>query len=110
MIRGAGFIAGLSPPADPDDAPLEPEYEAFESSLWPALAARVPAFEAAKLERAWAGYYEMNVFDHNGVVGLHPEDREFRLYDARTPRNDWLHRGECETVAMAQLSPRAGTR
>ena len=71
--EGTGFIAGLSPLADPDDAPLEPEYEAFESLLWPALAARMPAFEAAKLERAWAGYYEMNVFDHNGLVGLHPE-------------------------------------
>lgn len=72
--EGNGFIAGLAAPAeDPDDAPLEPDYEAFESLLWPALAARVPAFEEAKLERAWAGYYEMNVFDHNGIVGLHPE-------------------------------------
>jgi FAD-dependent oxidoreductase domain-containing protein 1 len=71
--EGARFIAGLAPSEDPDDAPLEPDYEAFESVLWPALAARVPAFEEAKLERAWAGYYEMNVFDHNGIVGLHPE-------------------------------------
>jgi FAD-dependent oxidoreductase domain-containing protein 1 len=70
--EGKGFIAGLAPGDDPDDAPLEPDYEAFESLLWPALAARVPAFEAARLERAWAGYYEMNVFDHNGIVGLHP--------------------------------------
>ncbi len=74
--EGTAFIAGLPPGAvDPDDAPLEPEYEAFESQLWPALAARVPAFEAARLERAWAGYYEMNVFDHNGIVGLHPRLR-----------------------------------
>jgi FAD-dependent oxidoreductase domain-containing protein 1 len=74
--EGTGFIAGLPPGAvDPDDAPLEPEYDAFESQLWPALAARVPAFEAARLERAWAGYYEMNVFDHNGIVGLHPRLR-----------------------------------
>jgi glycine/D-amino acid oxidase-like deaminating enzyme len=71
--EGTRFIAGLAPAEDPDDAPLDPDYEAFESSLWPALAARVPAFEAAKLERAWAGYYEMNVFDYNGIVGLHPE-------------------------------------
>lgn len=71
--EGSGFIAGLAPADDPDDAPLEPDYAAFESLLWPALAARVPAFEEAKLERAWAGYYEMNVFDHNGIVGLHPE-------------------------------------
>lgn len=71
--EGNGFIAGLAPADDPDDAPLEPDYAAFETLLWPALAARVPAFEEARLERAWAGYYEMNVFDHNGIVGLHPD-------------------------------------
>ncbi len=70
--EGAGFIAGLAPSEDTDDAPLDPEYDAFDSALWPVLAARIPAFEAAKLERAWAGYYEMNVFDHNGIVGFHP--------------------------------------
>ncbi len=71
--EAAGFIAGIPPRADPDDAPLEPDYEAFEEVLWPALAHRIPAFESARLERAWAGYYEMNVFDHNGIVGFHPQ-------------------------------------
>lgn len=71
--EGDRFIAGLAPDNDSDDAPLDPELESFESRLWPALAARIAAFEAARLERAWAGYYEMNVFDHNGIVGLHPE-------------------------------------
>jgi FAD-dependent oxidoreductase domain-containing protein 1 len=70
--EGGGFIASLAPVEDPDDAPLEPEYNAFESLLWPALAARAPGFEAARLERAWAGYYEMNIFDSNGIVGFHP--------------------------------------
>lgn len=70
--EGTRFIAGLAPAEDPDDARLEPDHDAFESRLWPALAARVPAFEAARLERAWAGYYDMNVFDHNGIVGFHP--------------------------------------
>jgi glycine/D-amino acid oxidase-like deaminating enzyme len=70
--EGDRYIAGLSPREDPDDAPLEPEYGPFETELWPALAARVPAFEAARLERAWAGYYELNAFDCNAVIGPHP--------------------------------------
>ncbi len=70
--EGDRYIAGLVPSQDLDDLPLEPEYAPFESELWPLLAARVPAFEAARLERAWAGYYEMNVFDQNAIVGLHP--------------------------------------
>ncbi|HEY2401826.1 MAG TPA: FAD-binding oxidoreductase [Steroidobacteraceae bacterium] len=71
--EGLSYIAGMPPDTDPDDAPLEPDYAAFESVLWPALAQRIPAFEEAKLERAWAGYYEMNLFDHNGIVGFHPQ-------------------------------------
>ena len=72
--EGAGFIAGFSPSEenDPDDAPLDPDHAAFESHVWPALAQRIPAFEALRLKSAWAGYYEMNVFDHNAIVGLHP--------------------------------------
>jgi FAD-dependent oxidoreductase domain-containing protein 1 len=69
--EGSRFIAGLSPADDADDAPLEPDYDAFESQLWPLLAQRIPAFEAAKLERAWAGYFEMNSFDHNAILGPH---------------------------------------
>jgi FAD-dependent oxidoreductase domain-containing protein 1 len=70
--EGAKFIAGFSPADDLDDQLLEPDYAAFESELWPALAHRVPAFEEAKLERAWAGYFEMNTFDHNAILGPHP--------------------------------------
>jgi FAD-dependent oxidoreductase domain-containing protein 1 len=70
--EGTKFIAGLSPADDADDQPLQPDYEAFESRLWPALAHRIPPFEAAKLERAWAGYFEMNTFDHNAILGPHP--------------------------------------
>ena len=70
--EGDRYIAGLAPHEDPDDLPLEPDYGPFETELWPALAARIPAFEQAKLERAWAGYYELNVFDHNAIIGPHP--------------------------------------
>lgn len=71
--EGAAFIAGVVPRDDADDLPLEPDYGPWDEELWPALAARVPAFESARLERAWAGYYEMNLFDHNAIVGPHPD-------------------------------------
>ena len=77
--EGAGYIAGLPPRTDNDDAPLDPDYDMFESVLWPALADRIPGFESARLERAWAGYYEMNTFDHNGIVGLHSQLDNFLL-------------------------------
>ncbi len=72
--EGTGFIAGYAPPeaADPDDAPLDPDHAAFEDHVWPTLAERIPAFEALRLRSTWAGYYEMNAFDHNAILGLHP--------------------------------------
>ena len=68
------FICGVSPDAgnDPDDLPLDVDHALFEEVLWPALANRVPAFEALRPLEAWAGYYEYNTFDQNGIVGAHP--------------------------------------
>ena len=73
--EGEGFLIGFSPDAahDADDLPLDqPDLTSFESFVWPTLAERIPAFEALRLRRAWAGYYELNTFDHNAIVGLHP--------------------------------------
>jgi glycine/D-amino acid oxidase-like deaminating enzyme len=36
------------------------------------LASRIPSFDALRVLSTWAGYYEMNTFDHNGLVGLVP--------------------------------------
>jgi len=76
--EGAGFIAGAPPRrigniSDADDLPLEAiDHGLFDDVIWPTLAARIPAFEALRVRSAWAGYYEMNAFDHNGVVGAVP--------------------------------------
>jgi glycine/D-amino acid oxidase-like deaminating enzyme len=70
--EGRGFIGGTTPDPDVDDLPLEPNLAEFDEALWTAFAHRVPAFEALRIERAWAGYYEMNLFDHNALLGADP--------------------------------------
>lgn len=72
--EGGVFIAGISPPEDDDlpDLPLEVDGRLWEAILWPALAARVPGFDAVRRTGGWAGYYEVNTFDHNAILGPHP--------------------------------------
>ena len=70
--EGRQFIGGRTPDDDADDLPLEPNLAEFDEAFWTGLAHRVPAFEALRIENAWAGYYEMNLFDHNALLGAHP--------------------------------------
>ena len=70
------FIGGFSPrdgEEDPDTLDLTVDLPAWEERVWPAIAHRVPAFEAVKMRRAWAGHYEVNTLDHNAIIGPHPE-------------------------------------
>ena len=71
--EGEGFIAGgpvWAPEASGGD--LEPDYAQFDEFTWPTLAHRIPAFEAIRMTRAWAGHYEMSLFDHNALIGWTP--------------------------------------
>ncbi len=79
--EGTGYICGSAPPSDqdPDCDDFEVDYTFFEEHIWPTLAARVPAFEAIKPGAAWAGSYDMNLFDHNAFVGAVPEIPDFYL-------------------------------
>ncbi|MGL5448231.1 MAG: NAD(P)/FAD-dependent oxidoreductase [Rhabdaerophilum sp.] len=70
--EGEGYICGYSPDDDneidqKDD--FEVDWPLFEEIIWPVLAHRVPAFEAIRPGRAWAGHYDMHRLDHNAVVG-----------------------------------------
>lgn len=77
--EGRQFIAGCSPAAedDADCTDFEIDYGWFEEHIWPILAHRVPAFEAIRMERAWAGHYAYNLLDQNAVLGAHPEIGNF---------------------------------
>jgi FAD-dependent oxidoreductase domain-containing protein 1 len=72
--EGELFICGRAPPPEkePPATDFEVDHGFFEEAIWPVLAARVPAFEAIRPGRAWAGHYDMNLFDHNAIVGPVP--------------------------------------
>jgi glycine/D-amino acid oxidase-like deaminating enzyme len=73
--EGDGFICGISPPdaADRDaSGDFEPELDLLEDPLWPLLAHRIPALEELRLQRAWAGHYDMCLLDHNAIIGAYP--------------------------------------
>ncbi|RMM02440.1 hypothetical protein ALQ86_03716 [Pseudomonas amygdali pv. eriobotryae] len=78
--EGDGFIAGiaLEEPVDVHaEGDFEPSHHLLEETLWPLLAHRIPQMEQLRLQRSWAGHYEMNLLDHNGVVGPHHEITNF---------------------------------
>ncbi|XP_069366137.1 FAD-dependent oxidoreductase domain-containing protein 1 isoform X2 [Paralichthys olivaceus] len=71
---GGNYIAGASPDEaeEPDISNLEVDHSFFEEKIWPSLAHRVPAFEKLKVTSAWAGFYDYNTLDQNGIIGIHP--------------------------------------
>nr|WP_295467785.1 FAD-binding oxidoreductase [Mesorhizobium sp.] len=79
--EGTVYITGGAEPYDTDraadPADFEPDWSLFEETIWPVLATRIPAFEAIKPTRAWAGHYDYNTLDQNAVIGRHPEVSNF---------------------------------
>ena len=79
--EGKGFISNVSPPPerDPVTKDTEIEYELFEELIWPALASRVPAFEAIKQTGAWCCHYDYNTLDENLIIDRTPAYENFYL-------------------------------
>jgi glycine/D-amino acid oxidase-like deaminating enzyme len=70
--EGGGFATGLTRQDAAGEFAWEigaREHAYFEEVMWPALAQRVPAFAALKVQRSWAGHYAMNQFDGNAIIG-----------------------------------------
>ncbi len=108
--EGASYICGVSPPEDqdPDCLDFEIDYRLFEEVIWPTLAQRVPAFEAIKLARAWAGHYDYNTFDQNAILGPHPEIANF--YFANGFSGHGLQQSPAVGRATAELIAYGGYR
>ncbi len=67
--------AGDDPAVDPDD--FTQDHSLWEEKVWPAIAHRIPQFEALRLIQSWAGNYAYNTLDQNAIVGPHPEIGNF---------------------------------
>ena len=78
---GRYYLAGCPPE---DDTPpglddFDDDYAIWEEKVWPAIAARVPAFERIKLVNQWIGHYDFNTLDQNAIVGFHDEVRNVAI-------------------------------
>jgi glycine/D-amino acid oxidase-like deaminating enzyme len=67
--EGAGFSGGLVDSDEPRGFNFAVDHGYFERVVWPALAHRFPAFEAARCHRTWSGLYEQCELDGNPIIG-----------------------------------------
>jgi glycine/D-amino acid oxidase-like deaminating enzyme len=76
---GGTYLAGGHTEHDPAVAPddFAMDHGFWETEVWPAVAARIPQFEAVKVQAEWAGHYAYNTLDQNAVVGPHPDIPNF---------------------------------
>lgn len=110
--EGSVYITGGAEPYDTDSAAdpadFEPDWPLFEETIWPVLATRIPAFEAIKPTRAWAGHYDYNTLDQNAVIGRHPQVSNFILANGFSGHG--LQQAPAVGRAVAELVVHGGYR
>jgi FAD-dependent oxidoreductase domain-containing protein 1 len=67
-----GYITGYTPEDQSSAFNWELDYSAFDTVLWPRLAAQSSAFDAIKMKGGWVGHYDMNLVDGNPVIDRLP--------------------------------------
>ena len=77
--EGQRYLATVAPPPerDPPTTDFDIDYGLFDEIIWPALAERVPAFEAIKVTNAHSCHYDFNTLDENVILGHVPEVENF---------------------------------
>ena len=76
---GNYYLAGCPPDLDPavDHDDFVEDHSLWTSKAWPAIASRIPQFEAVKLVNSWVGHYDFNALDQNVILGAHPQVQNF---------------------------------
>lgn len=115
---GAYYLGGCPPNDDPavDYDDFEQDHSIWEEKAWPAIANRVPQFEALKLINSWAGHYAYNTFDQNAILGPHTEVENFIFVNGfsghgfqQSPAmgrgtSEWITYGEFRTLDLTPFS------
>ena len=98
----------------PSDDDLAVDYNDFdldhgiwESKIWPAVANRIPQFEAIKVINAWAGHYDYNVLDQNAILGPHSVVSNFMFCNGFSghgfQQSPAMGRGMSELIAYGEF-------
>ena len=76
---GQYYLSGCPPDDDPavDYDDFIEDYSIWEEKVWPAIANRIPQFEAIKLVNSWVGHYAFNTLDQNAIIGPHTKVDNF---------------------------------
>jgi len=69
---GGTFAVARSLPTDPVGFDFRFSRSGFEESVWPDLAATLPAFERLIVSGGWTGIYAVNILDGNAILGEWP--------------------------------------
>jgi len=109
----AGGHADIDPAVAPDDFAMD--HSLWENHIWPALANRIPQFEAIRVLSEWVGQYAMNTLDQNAIVGPHPEVGNFVFLNGFSGHGlqqspamgrgtaEWLTYGAYRTLDLGQF-------
>ena len=101
------------PAVEVDDFAMD--HRLWQDKIWPAIATRIPAFEAVRVQREWVGHYDYNVLDQNAIVGPHPEVANFLFLNGFSGHGlqqspamgrgtaEWLTHGAYRTLDLSPL-------
>jgi glycine/D-amino acid oxidase-like deaminating enzyme len=115
---GRYYMAGCPPDHDPavayDD--FEMDHSIWEQKVWPAIATRIPQFDAVKLINAWAGHYDYNTLDQNAILGPHTKITNFMFVNGFSGHGfqqspamgrglaEWITYGRFRTLDLSPFS------
>ena len=122
-MRSEGKYYMTGGPPDDDHAvdynDFDMDHGIWEDKIWPAVANRIPQFEAIKVINSWAGHYDYNVLDQNAILGPHSVIKNFMFCNGYSghgfQQSPAMGRGLAELITYGEfrtldLSPFSFTR